>query len=114
MNEEQSKLNKYMSQIGAWSMAVGGILGWGSFVMPGTVFLPFAGPLGTITGMTLGAVLILSVAVNYHFLMNRYPESGGAFSYIKNIFGYDHSRNHLYFINLVKFNCCCFNRSAAF
>ena len=40
--------------------------------------------------MALGATLMLIIAANYHFLMNRYPESGGAFSYTKKIFGYDH------------------------
>ena len=90
MNESHSKLNKYLSPINIWAISFGGIVGWGSFIMPGTTFLPLAGPLGTALGMFLGAVFMLIIAANYHFLMNRYPESGGAFSYTKNIFGPDH------------------------
>ena len=83
-------LNKYLSPLNVFALALGGILGWGSFVMPGTTFLPLAGPLGTAIGMILGTILILTVAANYHYLINRYPKCGGAFSFVKNIFGYDH------------------------
>ena len=35
-------------------------------------------------------VVMLIVGVNYSFMMQEYPDAGGAFSYIKGTFGYDH------------------------
>ena len=37
-----------------WAMAFGCMVGWGTFVMPGTTFLPVAGPAGTVISMTIG------------------------------------------------------------
>ena len=85
MNEQSGakELDRYLSPLDAWAMAFGCMVGWGAFVMPGTTFLPLAGPLGTALGMAVGALVMLVIGVNYHILMNRYPEAGGAFSYTK-------------------------------
>ncbi len=68
--------------------------------MPGNTFLPIAGPLGTVLGIGIGAVIMLIIAANYHFLMNKYPEAGGAYSYTKYIFGYDHGFLNAWFLIL--------------
>lgn len=86
-----SGLNRYLSPLGAWALAFGCAVGWGCFVMPGGVFLPLAGPGGTALGMFIGAALCMLIGVNYHFLIGQYPDAGGAFSYVKKIFGYDHA-----------------------
>ena len=81
----------YLSSLGAWALAFGCSVGWGAFVMPGTTFLPIAGPVGTAAGILLGAVVMLIIGYNYHYLINRFPDNGGgAYTYIKNCFGYDH------------------------
>ncbi len=59
--------------------------------MPGTTFLPIAGPLGTVIGIAVGAVIMLIIGANYHFLISEYPEAGGAYAFTKHIFGYDHA-----------------------
>ena len=59
INYSDSRLNKYLSPINIWALSFGCAVGWGAFVMPGTTFLPMAGPLGTALGMTVGALLIL-------------------------------------------------------
>ena len=41
-------------------------------------------------GLALGAAVMLLLAANYHFLMNRFPGSGGVYTYTKRCFGYDH------------------------
>ena len=82
--------NKYLSVLGAWALAFGCAVGWGSFVMPGTTFLPLAGPLGTLIGILLGGLVMLVLARNYHNLMQFYPDCGGAYTYTKKVFGYDH------------------------
>ena len=45
---EPDQNNKYLSRLDVWGMALGCMVGWGAFVMPGTTFLPIAGPAGTI------------------------------------------------------------------
>ena len=67
----------YLSIPGAWALAFGCAVGWGAFVMPGNTFLPIAGPIGTALGIAAGGLVMLILGMNYHYLMNRYPESGG-------------------------------------
>ena len=86
--------------MGAWALAFGCAVGWGSFVMPGNTFLPIAGPLGTVLGIGIGAVIMLIIAANYHFLMNKFPEAGGAYAYTKHIHGYDHGFLNAWFLIL--------------
>ena len=70
----------YLTAFGAWALAFGCAVGWGSFVMPGTTFLPIAGPLGSALGLSIGGLVMLILAANYHYLMNRYPDSGGTYT----------------------------------
>ncbi len=79
----------YLTAIGAWALAFGCSVGWGSFVMPGTTFLPIAGPVGTALGMALGTLAMILLAKNYHYLMNRYPEAGGSYAYAREALGFD-------------------------
>ena len=83
-------LKKYLTPLNVWALSFGSIVGWASFIMPGTTFLPNAGPLGTLLGMALGSVIMIIISMNYQFMMSKYPNAGGAFTYIKNTFGYDH------------------------
>ena len=89
-NEHSGQMRKYVSPVGAWALSFGAAVGWGAFVMPGTTFLPVAGPLGTAIGMLLGVFIMLIIGKSYAYLMRRFPESGGAFSFVKNIMGSDH------------------------
>ncbi|SFB67824.1 amino acid permease [Ruminococcus albus] len=86
---ERSDNKKYLGILGAWALSFGCSVGWGSFVMPGTTFLPIAGPVGTAIGLGLGGLVMLVLAVNFHYLMNRYPDCGGIYTYTKKAFGYD-------------------------
>ena len=91
MKENPTAENKqYLGAVGAWALAFGCSVGWGSFVMPGTTFLPIAGPIGTAIGLGLGGLVMLILAVNFNYLMNRYPDEGGIYTYTKKAFGYDH------------------------
>ena len=80
----------YLSSMGAWALAFGCAVGWGAFVMPGSTFLPVAGPMGTAIGIAIGGIVMLLLGMNYHFLMNRFSGSGGTYTYTKKTFGYDH------------------------
>ena len=80
-----------MALLTAWALAFGCMVGWGCFVMPGDIFLPAAGPLGTTVAMTFSALSMLLIAANYHYMMNRYPGLGGSVTYTGKLFGYDHA-----------------------
>ena len=54
-------------------MAFGCMVGWGTFVMPGTTFLPVAGPAGTILAMGIGILVMLMIGWNVSYLMIRSP-----------------------------------------
>lgn len=93
-------LQRYLSPLGAWAMAFGCAVGWGAFVMPGNLFLPSAGPLGTALAMLIGAVIMILIGANYHYMMQRYPDAGGAFAYTKKELGYDHGFLSAWFLML--------------
>ena len=84
-------LQAYVTPLAAWALAFGCSVGWGSFVMPGTTFLPIAGPMGTVIGIAVGGAIMLVIGMNYHYLMNQYPDAGGTCTYAKHNFGYDHA-----------------------
>lgn len=76
-----------MRPIDVWGLALGAIIGWGCFVLPGSAFLPKAGPLGTAMGMLIGALLIVIIALSYGYLIRNFPISGGEFIYTKETIG---------------------------
>ncbi len=88
--DNQNRLTKYLSPLGVWALSFGCSVGWGAFVMPGSTFLPIAGPVGTALGIAIGAIIMLIIGRNYYFLMMRYPNAGGAYTYAKKILGFDH------------------------
>ena len=94
------RTSPYLTVAGAWALAFGCSVGWGSFVMPGSTFLPLAGPVGSAVGLGLGALVMLIIAANYHFLMIRFPEAGGTYVYTKKSFGYDHGFLSAWFLIL--------------
>ncbi|MBR1862234.1 MAG: amino acid permease [Lachnospiraceae bacterium] len=100
-NNSGNALNKYLSPLGVWALSFGCSVGWGAFVMPGTTFLPIAGPLGTAIGMIAGAIVMLIIGANYHYLMNRFADAGGTFTYAKNSLGHDHGFLSAWFLVLV-------------
>lgn len=80
MNENE-KLNKTLSQLDVLSLAIGSIIGWGAFVMPGDLFLPTAGPLGTIIAITIAVVLMSVISLSYGYMVNKFPVAGGEFAF---------------------------------
>ena len=92
--------NKHLSPLAAWAFAFGTAVGWGAFVMPGTLFLPKTGPLGTSIGVFIGAVIMAVIAWNYHYMTRRHPGPGGAFSFASRTFGIDHGFLCAWFLSL--------------
>ena len=84
--------NKKVSALGALGLSVGTAIGWGSFVVTGSSFLSKGGPLGSIIGIIIGMLIMLVLAYNYHYMMNKYPDSnGGIYTFAKNTLGGDHA-----------------------
>lgn len=83
---------KKVSALGALGLSIGTAIGWGSFVVTGSSFLSKAGPLGSIIGIIIGMLIMLVLAYNYHYMMNKYPDSnGGIYTFAKNTLGGDHA-----------------------
>lgn len=91
-NNQNTKLPvRSLSVLDVWALAFGCMVGWGTFVMPGTTFLPVAEPLGTVIAMAAGMLIMLVIGSNIAFFMNRSPRLGGVYSYTKEAFGRDHA-----------------------
>ena len=74
-----------------WALAFGCCIGWGSLIMPGASFLPTAGTAGTTLAILLGAAVMILIAYNYHFVMQRNSKAGGVVTFTKELFGWDHA-----------------------
>lgn len=111
-NREKSAFERYLSPIHAWALSLGCAVGWGAFVMPGTTFLPSAGPLGTTIGLVAGVIIMFIIGVNYHFLINKYPSSGGTLTYTIRTLGHDHGFMSAWFLILVYIAIIWANASA--
>ena len=110
-----------ISALAAWALAFGCAIGWDAIVLPWTTFLPMAGPVGMTIGILIGAVAMGVVAWNYHYMINRNPGPGGAYTYAAKAFGSDHGFICAWFLCLVYTaivwmdavtNCSCFKASA--
>lgn len=87
---EKNGLRPYLSVWAVLALSFGYAVGWGAFVMPGRVFLPNAGPLGTVIGIAIGALAMCIFALNYHRMVLREPGPGGAYRFTRQMFGADH------------------------
>ena len=83
-------LTKNLSPAAVLSFSIGTSIGWGSLVVTNNAYLGQAGPLGSVIGMVIGAVIMLVISRSYAYLMRAYPEAGGAYSYVRETFGHDH------------------------
>ena len=98
--DRQVKLEKKLSPLNVWSLALGCIIGWGAFVMPGNTFLGKAGPEGTAIAMGIAAVIMVIVSFNYQYLIQKYPIAGGDFTYAYKAFGEKHAFVCSWFLGL--------------
>jgi amino acid transporter len=108
----ENTLKKYLSKAEVFALSFGCAIGWGVFMMPGSNFLPSGGPLGTIIGVLIGALVMIIIGRNYHILMQKTNDNGGAYSYAKNVFGIDHGFLVGWFIILIYIAILWANSSA--
>lgn len=80
MEAQRQQLQKVLRPHWVWAIAVGSSIGWGAFVQP-VNWLEVAGPLGVTIGFSIGALLMMVIAVSYGEVIQRFPVSGGEFAY---------------------------------
>ena len=84
------KLEQKLNKIDVFSIVLGSIIGWGSFMLPGTKFLKEAGVINTTIGLFLGSLFIITIQSSYYVMLENHNDEGGEFS-----FTYKHcGRNH--------------------
>ena len=91
IGETKPSLSRGLTPVGAWALSFGCIVGWGAFVMPATTFLPAAGPLGVVVAFIVGTAMILVIASNYGFMMQRCTDAGGVYAFAREAFGPNHA-----------------------
>ena len=117
MNERKGQikpLDRYLSPLDVWGMAFGCMVGWGVFAMPGSVFLPVAGPAGTLIAMLIGMAVMLIIARRVTYFMGRTSITGGMYSYIKEAFGRDFAFLGSWFLCLSYLTIVFLNGTAVF
>lgn len=82
-----ASLKRQLSPVHVWAIALGCVIGWGSFINPGKKFLPTSGVAGTVIAMVLGALVMIIIAFSYVYMVPKYPKAGGEFTFTKNCFG---------------------------
>ena len=100
---ENRKLKANLSPLSAWAFAIGTSVGWGSLVVTCNTYLAQAGPLGSVLGLIVGALIMIVISKNYAYMISNYPSSGGAYTYSKEVFGYDRAFITAWFLALVYF-----------
>jgi len=107
-------LDRYLSPLDVWAMAFSCMVGWGVFAMPGTTFLPVAGPAGTVIWMLVGMIIMLIIGRNFSFLMARSSMTGGVYTYTREAFGRDHAFLSCWFLCLSYLTIVFLNGTALF
>lgn len=98
--KKKVKLQKSLSPLNVWALALGSIIGWGCFVLPGNLFLETAGPLGTAIGMGIGAIIMIMIVGNYAYMVKESPVAGGEFAFALQGFGRNHAFICAWFLGL--------------
>lgn len=109
-----NEYDRYLSPLDVWAIAFGCIIGWGAFMMPGSTFLPVAGPMGTVISMAVSMALMLVIGANFFFLMRRRPGTGGVYAYTKEAFGRDHAFLCAWFLSLSYLTVLFMNATSLF
>ena len=86
-NNNENTLKRQLNPMHVWAIAFGCVIGWGSFINPGKKFLSTSGVAGTAIAMILGAIVMIIIAFSYAYMVPKYPQAGGEFTFTKNCFG---------------------------
>lgn len=79
-----------LTKLDVFSIVLGSIIGWGSFMLPGTKFLKEAGVINTTLGLFLGALFITIIQNSYYIMLENHDDEGGEFSFAYKYCGRNH------------------------
>ena len=96
----ENKAKDTLRPLAVWAFSVGTAIGWGSFVVTTNTYLKGAGPAGSVIALLIGALIMLVISRNYHFLMNRFFKFGGMFTYASEALGADFGFTSTWFLVL--------------
>ena len=113
-NRIVGEYDRYLSPLDVWAIAFGCTIGWGAFMMPGSTFLPVAGPLGTAIAMAVSVVIMLVIGANFFYLMRTRPGTGGVYAYTKSAFGREHAFLCAWFLSLSYLTVLFMNATSLF
>ena len=85
--ELNRNLERKLTPLNVWALAFGCTIGWAAFIMPGTVFLNRAGPVGSMIAIQIGLFVMLILSYSYHYMLRRFPVNGGEYVYARMAFG---------------------------
>ena len=91
METDSVKKGGLFSYIATFALSFGCIIGWGSFILPGTRIIPMSGMVGDAIGLVLAALLAQLVCVNYIGMSKRHPDAKSSYDLVKGAFGADHA-----------------------
>ena len=72
---------KGLSKFDVLNLVIGSIIGWGSFILPGTLFLPNSGVINTVLGLCIGGLFVIVIQKSYQVMLRNHVGEGGEFSY---------------------------------
>src|SRR5690606_25113729 len=84
------KLRRGLRRFHVMALALGCIIGFGCFVLPGD-FLAMSGPLGAAAGVMLGAAAMVIIGRSYGRMITAFPVAGGAFAFAYSAAGRYHA-----------------------
>ena len=83
-------MKKKISNLDVYAISLGCIIGFGAFMLPGSLFIPL-GIKETIVAFLCMIFLLIPIVLSYHVLVKKYPNnSGGEFFYILKELGRAH------------------------
>ena len=87
---DRPRLKRILRPVHVGALALGCIIGFGCFVLPGD-FLATAGPLGATVGVVLGGLAMLIIARSYGLMVRIFPVAGAEFAYAYHTCGRYHA-----------------------
>ena len=113
MADKDNSLKRVNRPIDVLLMAVGALIGFAVFMMPGDFFLAKGGPLGEAIGLCIAFVLISPVVYSYGYMLRRYPLAGGSFIFTLIAFRGEHRKEHAFisgwFLTIAYWALLCVN-----
>ena len=104
-------LKKEINKLDILSLAIGAIIGWGAFVLPGDLFLK-TGILNSTIAIVAGALIMVGIEKNYGYLLHKFPVAGGEYAFTYDAFGWKHALTCGWFLALAYISIVPLNATA--